>query len=178
MKKNENEESSRAERPWLLGLLIGLLMSLFWMLRQRQEPVQGQRTPPKQPSERKPESQREPYRREALAPTGRAEVADTQMETETEQQEAPTRTDRDDLKVIEGIGEKTETLLHEHGILRLDQLAAADVENLRQILADAGFNLAVPDTWPEQARVAASGNTEELDALKEQIRRGRKEGDE
>lgn len=175
IRKNEVKKSSRSGPSVLLGLIIGMIVSLFWLLRQ--EPEQNRKTRPAQPSEGKREHQEESYRREALAPTGRAETAELQVEAEPKQQEAPVAADRDDLKVVEGIGEKTEVLLNEHGIMRLAQLAEADVENLRQILADAGFNLAVPDTWPEQARVAAGGSTEELEELQDRIRRGRKEGD-
>lgn len=189
MRKIKEHKRSRSGPSVLLGLIIGLIVSLFVMLRQEDE--RSRKTASQRPSEEKPEPQAGSVREDILPQTGRSEAAGFQMETETEQvetetrqmasepefMEAPAAVDREDLKIVEGIGQKTEELLHEHGILNLEQLAATDVETLQEILNDAGFNLAVPDTWPEQARLAAEGKTEELQDMKERIRRGRIEGE-
>lgn len=70
----------------------------------------------------------------------------------------------DDLKVVEGIGPKIESLLKAGGIDTWTDLAAAPVSRLKEILNDAGdrYRLAVPDTWPKQAELAAAGKWAEL----------------
>ena len=82
----------------------------------------------------------------------------------------------DDLRIIEGIGPKISQLLNDAGIFTFAQLANADIEELRQILANAGsrFRLAKPDTWPEQARLAADGDWESLKALQAELSGGRR----
>ena len=82
----------------------------------------------------------------------------------------------DDLRIIEGIGPKISQLLNEAGISTFAQLASADIEDLRRILANAGsrFRLAKPDTWPEQARLAADGDWEALEALQSELTGGRR----
>lgn len=64
-----------------------------------------------------------------------------------------------DLKIIVGIGPKTESLLHSNDIRNWVELASTDVERLRAILRDAGvpFDTLNPSTWPEQARLASNG---------------------
>ncbi len=82
----------------------------------------------------------------------------------------------DDLTRIEGIGPKISGLLHEAGITTFAQLAATDVETLRQILVRAGrrFAMASPETWPEQAELAAKGAWDALKALQDQLKGGRR----
>ena len=72
-------------------------------------------------------------------------------------------TQKDDLKQIEGIGPKVESLLMGAGISTLDDVADADVSNLRTILSNAGdrYRLVDPTTWPEQARLAKAGKWED-----------------
>ena len=81
----------------------------------------------------------------------------------------------DDLTKVEGIGPKISGLLRAAGISTFAQLAAADVSKIEQILADAGprFKLADPTTWPNQAKLAAAGKWEELEALQDQLKGGR-----
>ena len=82
----------------------------------------------------------------------------------------------DDLKIVEGIGPKIEEILHEAGIKTFAQLAAASVGQLEQIVReDAGIRIAFPDTWPEQARLAADGKWEALETLQEELKGGRRE---
>ena len=80
----------------------------------------------------------------------------------------------DDLTIIEGIGDKTAGLLNQHGIYAFAELADTDVSRLREILAAAGpaFRLAVPDTWPRQARLAANRDWVRLQTVKEQLTGG------
>jgi predicted flap endonuclease-1-like 5' DNA nuclease len=68
-----------------------------------------------------------------------------------------------DLTIIDGIGRRIARLLAQAGIQTYEQLASADPAHLRRILADAGVS-ARPDSWPEQARLAAAGDLEALRA--------------
>jgi large subunit ribosomal protein L27 len=70
----------------------------------------------------------------------------------------------DDLKIVEGIGPKIETLLKEGGINTWAELAAAPVERLKEILNAAGprYQIHDPGTWPAQAKFAAEGKFDEL----------------
>ena len=72
--------------------------------------------------------------------------------------------DPEDLKIVEGIGPKTEQLLKDQGINNWQELADTSVDRLKSILSDAGgrFQLANPGTWPKQARLAANGQWSEL----------------
>lgn len=68
-------------------------------------------------------------------------------------------TDTEDLKIVEGIGPKIESLLKEAGIHNWADLAEAPVEQLEAILDAAGPNFRIhnPATWPAQARLAQTG---------------------
>ncbi|MCG8461066.1 MAG: S8 family serine peptidase, partial [Holophagales bacterium] len=83
----------------------------------------------------------------------------------------------DDLRRIEGIGPKIEGLLHARGIRTWAQLAAADPDRLRAILADAGprYRIHDPTSWPRQARLAADGRWKELADLRAQLKGGRRD---
>jgi predicted flap endonuclease-1-like 5' DNA nuclease len=90
--------------------------------------------------------------------------------------EEPAPVVSDDLKIVEGIGPKIEGILHEAGIKTFAQLAAASVSQLEQIVReDAGIRIAFPDTWPEQARLAAAGDWDALETLQEELKGGRRE---
>ncbi|MFK8021092.1 MAG: helix-hairpin-helix domain-containing protein [Pseudomonadales bacterium] len=81
----------------------------------------------------------------------------------------------DDLKIVEGIGPKIEGLLNEAGINSWAELAAADVEMLRTVLADAGSRYSVhnPETWPQQAGLCAKQSWDELQTLQDALDGGR-----
>ena len=81
----------------------------------------------------------------------------------------------DDLKRIEGIGPKISEVLEAGGITTFAQLAAVDVDRLRQILAEVGLaGLADPGTWPDQADLAAAGKWDALEALQSKLKWGRR----
>jgi predicted flap endonuclease-1-like 5' DNA nuclease len=83
---------------------------------------------------------------------------------------------KDDLKQIEGIGEKIEALLNSSGIETFEKLAKTDTETLISLLNDAGprFKLHSPESWPTQAEMARDGKWDELKDLKDFLVRGRK----
>ncbi len=76
-------------------------------------------------------------------------------------------TGRDDLKKIWGIGPAVERVLNSANIATFDQLANSSVDQLRDILSNAGerFNMIQPDSWPEQARLADARDWETLEKL-------------
>lgn len=89
--------------------------------------------------------------------------------------ELPEEASPDDLKKIEGIGPKVSQILNENGILTFAQLAQTEVSRLREILQEAGprFRIMEPDSWPEQAGLAAKGNWEDLTKLQDELDGGK-----
>jgi ribosomal protein L27 len=81
----------------------------------------------------------------------------------------------DDLKIVEGIGPKIETLLKEGGINTWAELASADVDRLKEILDAAGprYQIHNPSTWSAQAKFAVDGNWDELKEYQELLIGGR-----
>ena len=81
----------------------------------------------------------------------------------------------DDLKVVEGIGPKTELLLKDNGINNWAELAATSIDKLKSIIDAAGsrFRLLDPNTWPEQARLATNGNWKELEEYQDYLQGGK-----
>lgn len=80
----------------------------------------------------------------------------------------------DDLTIMEGIGPKIASVLAAAGVTTFAQLAAADVDWLREVMLAAGLRLADPTTWPEQSRLAAAGDWEGLKELQGQLKGGRR----
>jgi predicted flap endonuclease-1-like 5' DNA nuclease len=80
----------------------------------------------------------------------------------------------DDLTKIEGIGPKISGILHASGVKTFAQLSETDVKQLQQFLDAAGIRLADPETWPEQARLAAEEKWDELQALQDSLKGGRR----
>lgn len=80
----------------------------------------------------------------------------------------------DDLKRIEGIGPKIAGLLNDAGIHTFAELGKASKKKLADVLQAAGarFRLAKPDTWQEQAKLAAAGKDEELKKLQSELKGG------
>ncbi len=81
----------------------------------------------------------------------------------------------DDLTTIEGIGPKIAELMQGADIKSFADLAAADVEVLKGVLADAGGAFAAhdPTTWPKQAKLAAAGKFDALKKLQDSLDGGR-----
>ena len=81
----------------------------------------------------------------------------------------------EDLTIIEGIGPKISLLLHQYGIRTYRQLADTEVTRLKEILSNAGPQLAMhnPGTWPSQANLAANGEWDTLKSLQEFLKGGK-----
>jgi len=84
----------------------------------------------------------------------------------------------DDLTVVEGIGPKIDGVLKSAGIDTLQALAATAIPRLKKILAAAGgrYRLADPATWPDQARLASTGEWDALETLQGELKGGRQQG--
>lgn len=82
---------------------------------------------------------------------------------------------KDDLRKIEGIGPKVASILNGAGIMTFEQLAQAEASRLRRILKEAGpsFQRMVPESWPEQADLAARGEWKALKTFQDQLDGGR-----
>ena len=106
---------------------------------------------------------------ERAAPELEREGADEEQPEPVEEAQTP-----DDLRVIEGIGPKISTVLQVAGIRTYAQLAATEIERLDVLLKEAGIRIANPSTWPEQAKLAAAGNWEALEALQDELEGGRR----
>ncbi len=80
----------------------------------------------------------------------------------------------DDLEIIEGIGPKIADLLNVDGIHYFADLAQTSTERIQGVLDRAGpnFRLAKPDTWPEQAKLAAANRWAELRKLQDELNAG------
>ncbi|MEM7799423.1 MAG: helix-hairpin-helix domain-containing protein [Chloroflexota bacterium] len=80
---------------------------------------------------------------------------------------------KDDLKKLEGIGPKISSVLKDAGVTTFAQVAAMSVDELREILSGK-VRIFHPDTWPEQATLAAAGKWEELNKLTDKLVGGRR----
>ena len=82
---------------------------------------------------------------------------------------------QDDLKMVEGIGPKIETLLNNAGIFTFAQLAQTELDRLNEILDAAGsrFRIHNPTTWASQAQLAANNEWEKLKELQDYLIGGR-----
>ena len=83
---------------------------------------------------------------------------------------------QDDLTVVEGIGPKIQMLLNQYGVRTYRQLADTPVERLREILTNAGPQLAMhdPGTWPSQANLAANDQWDSLKSIQGFLKGGKK----
>ena len=106
-----------------------------------------------------------------------AEELSAQITEEQEEivEEETIPSEPDDLTRIEGIGPKINQLLGAAGITTYAQLADADIDMIDSKLDEAGITFAHPGTWPEQAKLASEGKWDELEALQDNMKGGRKE---
>lgn len=82
---------------------------------------------------------------------------------------------KEELTKIEGIGKKIEALLYKHKISTYKDLSKSTITSLKAILEAAGnkYSLHNPGSWPKQAKLAAAGKWEELEALQRQLKGGK-----
>jgi predicted flap endonuclease-1-like 5' DNA nuclease len=81
-----------------------------------------------------------------------------------------------DLKIVEGIGEKIDSILRNKGITTWYQLSQTSPERIKDILlTDGGPNYKIhePKTWPTQALLAYEGQWKQLKEYQDQLIGGR-----
>ncbi len=80
----------------------------------------------------------------------------------------------DDLEIIEGIGPKICGLFHAAGQKTFMQVSKMNIQQMSKILDDAGprFKLANPETWAQQASLAANNRWSELKTLQDNLTAG------
>ena len=120
---------------------------------------------------------------ESIAASG-AKKAAPAKEAKVEKKEAPkketpkaepkkaAKVEADDLKKIEGIGPKIAETLIAAGIATYADLAKAKPANISEVIADVRGNH-IPDTWPQQAKLAADGKWDELKELQDKLNGGK-----
>lgn len=83
---------------------------------------------------------------------------------------------KQDLQKVEGIGPKIEELLNKKGIENYNQLSNTDIATLEKIIADAGpafyTHRGLTITWPAQAKLAETGQWEELEKWQGLLKEG------
>jgi predicted flap endonuclease-1-like 5' DNA nuclease len=77
-----------------------------------------------------------------------------------------------DFRIVEGIGPKVTSILHENGIVTFKDLAGMSYDALKALMISSKQYLANPTNWARQAKLAAEGKMAELDALKATLKRG------
>jgi predicted flap endonuclease-1-like 5' DNA nuclease len=158
-------DQQRRGIPWWAWVIIFLLLAILigWLLG-----LGSKEKEVKSPAAEEPHAVRVPASPVEFEPPPPAVVEATPI---AEEAEPPPP---DDLKRIEGIGPKISDLFREAGITTFAQLADTEVDRLRQIVLDAGIRIADPTTWPDQARLAAAGRWNELEALQDELKGGRR----
>ena len=96
----------------------------------------------------------------------RADIVETEPVKEEKIVEEPkVEVKEDDLKIIEGVGPKIESILKSSGLTTLKDVANTSPEKIREILLEKGgerYAFHNPATWPDQADLADTGRMEEL----------------
>jgi predicted flap endonuclease-1-like 5' DNA nuclease len=132
-------------------LLIATLAFLWWLLsREDQEQAQSSREVEIIVPAEDPEAEHIPSK-PAETPVKKPKAA-PKASPETTVAKKP-----DDLKRISGIGPKIANVLQAAEITTYEKLAETEIAELKHILSEAGISIANPESWPEQARRAASG---------------------
>lgn len=85
--------------------------------------------------------------------------------------EVPQAKTIDDLTRIEGIGPKIAAVLSQNGVTTFAQLAETAPETISEMLKASGgrFGMARPETWPQQAALAAAGKWDEFKKLTDEL---------
>ncbi len=105
------------------------------------------------------------------------ETARIKTENKSAKTKAKTKIKPDNLKKIEGIGNKIASILNDAGIGTFKLLSNSNPEKIRKILLEKGgkrYSIHDPETWPEQAKLAAEEKWDELNVLQDKLKGGRK----
>jgi predicted flap endonuclease-1-like 5' DNA nuclease len=162
------KESGRRWWLWFFVFLTLELLLIRWLRelqRQRSQSLTRETTEIHVARESLPEAKERAPLQVAKEPLPKAE----REKTPTEKAKTA-RPETVDFRRIEGIGPKVNQLLHEAGIRTYQQLAGSSEEDLKRILREANLYMINPETWPEQAQLAAKGDWEGLEAVQEKLK--------
>ena len=106
-----------------------------------------------------------------------AKKAEKKVEKEklvAEPKKASKKSTKDDLKKVEGIGPKAAEALVAAGVDTFAKLSKKSADEIKTILTDASSTLAHldPQTWAQQAQLAADGKWEELKEWQDNLNGG------
>ena len=167
----QQEDGTRALAWWAWLLIILFIAVAFWIIFR---PKAKESTPTSEYVPTKTAPIVEPVEIEPVLDTvSVGQAAESSAPVIEEPPVEPTPFEPDDLKIIEGIGPKINSILHEAGVLTFKQLAEMDPERIMGILTVAGIRLADTTTWPEQASLAANGEWDALRAYQDSLKGGR-----
>ena len=158
------ERRSRAWFWW--GISLGsLLVFLVWWWLQQEESEESGKTAVRLKQIVLPddEAEAEPETPETV------EVEDLEAATEPKLEGVT-----EDLQVIEGIGPRSAQALSQAGVTSFAKLAEMTPVAIQDLLRGAGVRVPFPETWPEQAVLAADGKWDELETLQDTLQGGRR----
>ncbi len=163
---------------WVIFLiLLVLLVAVIWYLTRPKKEAAEAASPEAAPEEKVAAVTATAVETEAAQPEPEPEaeaVPEPEIVHEPEPEPEPEPAKPDDLKKIEGIGPKIESILNAAGIITYTQLANTSVTDLDKIVRqDAGITIAHPGTWPKQAQMAADGEWDKLAAYQDELQGGR-----
>lgn len=101
---------------------------------------------------------------------------ETPADEAVEVQELGQEPDSDDLKKIEGIGPKIESLLNKGGLYTFQDIIDAGPEKIKEILLKSGpqYKVHDPSTWGDQARLAMDEKWDDLLQMQSNLKGGKK----
>ena len=117
----------------------------------------------------------EPKKVEAPAPVKeevKTEAPKVEAKPEAKAPAAKTEAKADDLTKVEGIGPKIAETLTAAGVATFADLSTKKPEEISTIIADVKGSH-TPDTWPEQAKMAAEGKWDELKKWQDEMDGGK-----
>ncbi len=137
MSHRQNAQSTRSSGnrlgKWLLFFMVLAIAGALWKLRQASDWFKERAQSFEKPTPLPPPKQLRSITIEAKTPPS-----------------PPLQPDN--LQRIRGIGPKMAQLLNEHNIYTFEQLAAANVDTLADLLRQRGWYMADPSIWIEQAK--------------------------
>jgi predicted flap endonuclease-1-like 5' DNA nuclease len=152
---------------WWLGIKVGVIVGLivwWWLENQNKKNLKNA------------DSEKVLNNNQSIPLPMDEPSSDEPLRSESPAPSADQPAEPDDLTKIEGIGPKINRTLQEAGIQTYHQLAASDPAFLKQILLDANIRIGFPDTWPEQAALAAKADWSGLTEFQSELQGGRRRG--
>jgi len=135
-----------AIRRWSVSNSLSKLSTdiVLPVVPMKRPPIDGERKPPL----------------EETAPPAQAPAKKTRPKKERE----------DDLTLILGIGPVIAAALKAADVTTFAKLAGMEVADIQVLLNEAGIRLARPQSWPEQASLAAAGDQKGFEDLLDKLR--------